>query len=233
MIIIEVFCLKLVSNDLESKSVKPRHDADLLNVKKPVVIWAAVAMAVLIGVLVAVFIPGRERLSLTLLHYQRWPHGATLKLSNDTRKTIKYLTDQGGGIFLFQYKTTEGWTNASIQITSVMAFLDGPGGKLSPVYIFRDPAMPIKPGPVDSVRSRELKPGQSAEVYVGLEPDGLPMRVGVVCCVPQGVVAKRLGQWIGRVKQWCHLKSRPPGEFEVWCSEPLQVTAKPTRGAGE
>jgi hypothetical protein len=227
----DVFFLKLVGNDLESNLFKPRHDADLVNVKKRMVIWAAVAMAVLIGVLVIVFVSERERVSLTLLHYRRWPHGATLKLSNDSRRTITYLTDQGGGITLFLQKTPDGWTNAPIPITSTMGWdnFDGQSTTISH-YVFTIPAMS---GPTDFLRSRELKPGQSAEVYAGLEPDGLPVRAGVVCCVPQGAVAQRLGQWIGRVKQWRHVKSTPPGQIEVWCSEPLQVSEKPTRAAGE
>ena len=194
--------------------------------KKPAVIWILVAV-VLTGVLVIAFVPGRQRVSLTLLQYQRWPHSATLVLSNDTRRTITYLTDQGGGIFLFQYKTPEGWTNASIPITSVMV-MDRVGGALKPGYIFADPAIPLKPGTgASTVRIRELKPGQSVQVHVGVVPDRPPMRVGIVCCVPQGAVAKRLGPWVGKVKKWCHVKSKPPGQIEVWCSEPLQVSAKP------
>jgi hypothetical protein len=203
-----------------------RYRADFSIVKKPVVIWTLVAVVVLTGILVIAFVPGRQRVSLRLLQYQRWPHGATLVLSNDTKKTITYLTDQGGGIFLFQYKTPDGWTNASIPITSVM-IMERVGGALNPGYIFADPAVPLKPGPADLVRIQELKPGQSAQVYVGVVPDRPPMRVGILCCVPQGAVAKRFGRWIGQVKRWCHVKSKPPGQIEVWCSEPLQVSAKP------
>ncbi len=148
--------------------------------KKRVAIWALVGVVVLIGVLVVVLVVGRERVSLTLSHYHRWPHGATLKLSNDTSRTITYLTDAGGGIFLFQHKTPEGWTNASIPITSVMV-MDRIGGALKPAYVFADPAVPLKPGPVDSPRVRELKPGRSTEIYVGLEPGGVARACG--CCV--------------------------------------------------
>jgi len=200
----------------------------LLKVKKPFVIWGAVAVAVLTGVLIIVFVPGRERVSLTRLHYRRWPDGATLKLSNDSRRTITYFTKQGGSATLFVTKTADGWTNAPLPIIPEMELSDAPSAKFVHLFVIDASSSPIELG-----RSRQLKPGQSAEIYVGLEPDGLPMRVGVVCRIPQGPVAQRLGQWIGRVKQWCHLKSRPPGEFEVWCSEPLQVSAKPTRAEGE
>jgi hypothetical protein len=195
--------------------------------KKPIVIWALVAVAVLIGVLVIAFVPGRERVSLTLLRYRRGPDGATLRLSNDTRKTITYFTMQGGSASLFVTKTADGWTNAPLPVIPEMEIADARSAKSTEVFVI-DPSSPKELG-----RSRQLKPGQSAEIYVGLEPDGLPMRAGVVCRIPQGPVAQRLGQWIWSIKQRCHLKSRPPGEIEVWCSEPLQVSAKPTRAEGE
>jgi hypothetical protein len=195
--------------------------------KKPIVIWALVAVAVLIGVLVIAFVPGRERVSLTLLHYRRGPDGATLKLSNDTRKTITYFTMQGGSATLFLRKTADGWTNAPLPIIPEMEIADARSAKSMQAFVINSSS------PVQLARSRELKPGQSAEIYVGLEPDGWPMRPGVVCRIPQGAVAQRWGRWIWRIKQRCHLKSRPPGEIEVWCSEPLQVSAKPTRAEGE
>jgi len=207
------------------KFFRPRYGADFAMVKKRVVIWAAVAMAVLIGVLVVVFVPGRERVSLTLLHYRRWPDGATLKLSNDTGRTITYLTKQGGSATLFLKKTADGWTNAPLPVIPEMELSDAPSAKFIQVFVL-DSSSPRELG-----RSRQLKPGQSAEIYVGLEPDGLPMRVGVVCRIPQGPVAQRFGKWIWWIKQRCHLKSTPPGQIEVWCSEPLQVSEKPTRAA--
>lgn len=196
--------------------------------KKRVVIWAAVAMAVLTGVLVIVFVPGRERVSLTLLQYRQWPDGATLRLSNDTARTITYFTKQGGSATLFVTKTADGWTNAPLPIIPEMEIADARSAKSMHLFVIDASSSPIELG-----RSRELKPGQSAEIYVGLEPDGLPMRVGVVCRIPQGPVAQRFGKWVWWIKQRCHLKSRPPGEIEVWCSEPLQLTAKPTRAEGE
>jgi hypothetical protein len=214
--------LKLFGNDLQSQLFKTRQLADLSIVKKPIVIWTLVAVVVLTAVLVIAFFPGQQRVSLTLLHYQRWPHGATLKLSNDTKKTITYLTQQGGSPTLFMKKTAGGWTNTSLPIMWE-SFWDGNRWKSAPVYVFSYSSSEV-------ARSRELKPGRNTEVYVGLEPDGLPMRVGVVCCVPQGPIAQRFGKWVARVKQWCHLKSGLPGEIEVWCSEPLQVSAKPERG---
>jgi hypothetical protein len=201
--------------------------------KRSVVISVAVGV-LLIGVLAILLVPGREPVSLTFLRYHRWPPvpsaihtGATLKLTNNSKKTITYLTDFGGGIFLFLRKTPEGWTNTSIPVSSAM-FMDRPGGKLTPGYIFADPAVPRKPGEGASpVRIRELKPGQSIEVYVGVEPDTLPMRVGIVCRTPQGKLAQQLGNWIGRAKIWCHIKSKPPGLFEVWCDEPMQISSAP------
>jgi hypothetical protein len=200
-------------------------------VKKPVVVWTIVAVVVLTAVLVIAFVPGRERVSLTLSHYRRWPHGATLKLSNNTRRTITYVTYQSGFASLSQQKTPDGWTNTSIPMSSVYDFPQRTTLPIEPkTYAFVYPASPVtKDYRVELARSRELKSGQSAEVYVELEPDGLPVRAGVVCRVPQGSVAQQIGKWVGWLKQWCHLKSRPPGEIEVWCSEPLQVSAKPER----
>jgi hypothetical protein len=190
-------------------------------VKKPVVIWTLVTVVVLVGVLVVVFVPGRERVFLTLLHYRRGPDGATLKLSNETGKTITYLTAQGGSATLFVQKTADGWTNMPIPVIPEMESADAVSANPIAEFVF-----PLSSS-MDFERSRELKPGQSAEIYVGLEPDGWPMRVGVVCRIPQGPVAERMGKWVGWLKERCHLKSRPPGEIEVWCSEPLQVSAKP------
>jgi len=196
-------------------------------VKKRVVIWTVVAVAVLMGVLVIVFIPGRERVFLTLLRYRRWPDGATLKLSNDTGRTITYFTKQGGSATLFVTKTADGWTNTPLPIIPEMEIADARSASSMHVLVI-DSSSPRELG-----RSRQLKPGQSAEIYVGLEPDGLPMQAGVVCRIPQGAVEQRFGKWIWRIKQRCHLKSRPPGEIEVWCSETLQLTAKPTRVEGK
>lgn len=206
----------------------------LVIVKKQVVIWIIVVFAVVIGgLVVVVFVPGRERVSLTLLHYPRWSHGATLKLSNDTRKTITYFTHAHGGPILFLRKTENGWTNTSLLLKK--ARLGDPNGaKPSQFYSLEFPSSPKKVGDVvELALGRELKPGQSAEVYVDLEPDGLPVRAGVVCSTPQGPVAQCFVEWIARVKRWCGLRPKPPGQFEVWCSEPLQVSAKPTRMEGK
>jgi hypothetical protein len=176
-------------------------------VKKPFLVWLLVAVVVLIGALVITFVPGRERVTLTLLQDRGWPQGAMLKLSNDTRKTITYLTAHGGSATLFVQRTADGWTNKPL-----------PGDY---------PGIPwITP-------RRELKPGQSAEVYVELKLFRPPVRAGVVCWVPQGPLAQRVGRWVGWLKEQCHLKSREPGQIEVWCPESLQVSAKPTRAEGE
>jgi hypothetical protein len=222
--------LKLAGNDLESKLFESRYRVDLAIVKKPVVIWTFVAVVVLIGALVVVFVPGSERVSLTLLHYRSWPVGATLKLSNDTKKTITYLTAQGGSATLFVQKTADGgWTNIPLPVIPEMEIADAVSAKSMYVFVLDNPSSME----FTRYRKRELKPGQSAEIYVGLEPDEPPVRVGVVCRIPQGPVTQRLGHWIWWMKQQCHVKSRPPGQIEVWCSEPLQVSAKPTRAGRE
>jgi hypothetical protein len=228
-----LFALNSFGNDLQSRLFKPGYRADLSMVKKPVIIWTLVAAAALIGVLVVVLVPGRERVTLTFLNYQRTPYGAMLKLSNDTRRTITYVNIEGGLPSLSQRKTPNGWTNTSIPIREFNVSMRGNSQPNEP-KIFACVFSDAGGSQVKLVRSRELAPGQSAEVYVGLEPNGLPIRVGVVCYVPQGPVAQRIGTWVGWLKQQCHLKSTPPpGQIEVWCPEPLQVSAKPTRASNE
>jgi len=36
---------------------------------------------------------GRPNVSLALVEYKRWPHGAILRLTNGTKSTIRYLAD--------------------------------------------------------------------------------------------------------------------------------------------
>src|SRR5690242_5153549 len=94
----------LVSDDAVSKRTV---------MKRSVVISAAVGV-LLIGVCVVLFVPAREPLSLTLLNYRRWPHGATLRLTNNTTKTITYLTDWGAYTpVLFRQKTGNGWSTSA------------------------------------------------------------------------------------------------------------------------
>jgi hypothetical protein len=47
-------------------------------------------------------------------------------------------------------------------------------------------AAPPKPGdPLESLLTRDLKPDQTVEFFVRIEPGAAPKRVGTICCVPQ------------------------------------------------
>ncbi len=104
--------------------------------KKRAFIGIAIVVVVLIGVLAIILAPARESISLTLLQYHRWPHGATLKLTNNSRKNIAYLTDFGcytPGAYtpiLFCRKTENGWTNTSPPISPypMITFIAQPSG---------------------------------------------------------------------------------------------------------
>ena len=97
----------------------------------------------------------------------------------------------------------------------------------------RDAVVPAKPGQfLQPLLACELKPGRSTEFFIPLEPDGLPKRVGTICCFPQSKLAIKLEPWLLRVKQWCRVQTQPPGQMEVWCEEPLAVSlsGQPAKG---
>jgi hypothetical protein len=210
------------------------EDLDLQAIMKRSVVIPVVVGVLLIGVIALAFVPVREPVSLTLVRYQRWPHGATLKLSNDTTKTISYLTEQGGYTpTLFRQKTGNGWTASPPLMSqlSVLSYIQN-GAFVSDTNLFILVGVPgnsPNAGRSHVFQAHELKPGRSAELYVSLEPDAPPIGVGTVCIIPQGKFAQQFGQWMAHIKRWCHLKSNLPGQFELWCDEPLQVSLKPTR----
>jgi len=194
--------------------------------KRPALITIGTAAALLVGVCLVLFIPVREPVSLTFLQYEPWP-AAKLKLTNNSRKTITYVTDRADAPVLCRLKTSAGWTNTSRQVLGG-TWRNAATGKTNQIFASADPAPGIGISNLKLLERRELEPGQSAELYIILEPDGPPVRAGTVCIVPQGKLAQRFGQWIGNIKKWCHLKSNPPGQIEIWCKEPLQISLKPT-----
>jgi hypothetical protein len=185
---------------------------------------AAISVAVgvlLIGILAILFVSAREPISLTFMEYQ--PLRAKLRLTNNSGKTITYLTDYSGGAALALPKTSAGWTNSSRELIRG-TMMDGLTGKTTPFYVYADPSF-MTNGAQDNSKSlqpNELKPGQSAELYVWLQADGSSIRAGTLCIVPQGKLAEQIGRWLNRVKRWCRMKTTPPGVVEVWCSQPLQ-----------
>jgi hypothetical protein len=189
--------------------------------KRWVLTSIAIGLALLAGISVIVFVTARKPISLTFLEYQ--PLRAKLKLTNNSSKTITYMTDYFGGAALVLPKTSAGWTNSSRELLNG-AMMDGLTGKTTPFHIYADAGYMTNGSRshTESLQPKDLKPGQSAEIYAWLQADGSPIRVGTVCIVPQGKFAQQFGRWINRVKDWCHVKSTPPGLVEVWCAAPLQ-----------
>jgi hypothetical protein len=182
----------------------------------------------LIGVLAIVFVTSREPVSLTFSQYEPWP-AAKLKLTNNSRKTITYLTGRADAPVLSRLKTSARWTNTSRPVISGTHW-DAGTGQTNQIYLLADLATfkaEVRLGRLDILQTHELEPGQSAELYVSLEAYGPPTRVGTVCIVPQGKLAQQFGHWVNRVKGWCHIKPAPPGQVEVWCNEPLQISSAP------
>jgi hypothetical protein len=194
--------------------------------KKSAFISIAIGIALLVGISVVLFMPAREPVSLTFLQYMTSRDVAKLKLTNNSGKTITYLTDQHGGAVLALANTPTGWTNSLPEIVSG-GTTDPATGKTIPAYFSGDPGFMTNGSlaPFELLHIDKLKPGQSAELYAWLQADGSPTRAGTVCIVPQGKLAQQFGRWINRVKGWCHMKSTPSGQFEVWCNEPLQVSS--------
>jgi hypothetical protein len=186
---------------------------------------------VLIGVLAIVLLPAREPLSLKLLVYLPGAQTAKLKLINRSSKTITYLTDQHGGAVLGLTKTSTGWSNSLPEIISATRTYTGTA-KPTPAYFAADPGFltNLSLARFEALETHELEPGQSAVLYIWFQADGSPTRVGTVCIVSQGKLAQQFGRWINRVKSWCHMRARPPGQVEVWCNEPLPIYEFPTNG---
>src|SRR5579859_1811204 len=169
--------------------------------KSRVVILASV-LATICLLLFALTAP-RPMISLTLLEYKRWPHGAMLLLSNATPTTIRYLSQPGdtpaGKLFLCLQKTPDGWTNASPTVRSGTGN-DPRTRKTVEFFYVANPAALPKPGDrIDVLQSRELGPGQSAEFFVRLEPGEMPRKLGTVCYLPQNGLQKKLRPWLERL----------------------------------
>jgi hypothetical protein len=184
--------------------------------------------------LLFVLVPPQPRISLTFGEYQRWPHGATLLLSNGTQNTIRYVsqaneTPAGDPVLCLQ-KTPTGWTNSSPAIRSVTG-INPTTRKTTELLYLANPAALPKPGDFLSVlQPRELAPGRSVVFFVRMEPGGLPRKVGTVCYVPQSPLEKKLRPWLERLQQWCKMKASPPGQREIWCPTELSMPAEPDYG---
>jgi hypothetical protein len=197
--------------------------------KKRALMGIAIAVVVLAGISVNVFVSAREPISLTFLEYQ--PLRARLRLTNNSDKTITYLTDFSGGAGLTLPQTSTGWANSSRELLRATG-TDAATGETTPIYIYADLGFTTNGtrGNGKILHPKELKPGESAEIYASLQADGSPIRVGTLCIVPQGKLAEQFGRWMDCVKRWCQMKSAPPGVVEVWCAQPLQDPSSLTPG---
>jgi hypothetical protein len=212
-------------------------------------------------VLLFVLVSPRPGISLTLLEYQRWPHGAMLLLSNGTPATIRCVSaandTPGGDPLLCTQKTPNGWINSSLAVQAMsvtnspkIQFLNPQTGKQQqflnpqtgkqqqllnsrtgkqPQFLFVvNPGPGPKPGgPVFTLQSREIGPGESVKFFVRMEPGEPPRKVGTFCYLPQNALQTKLQPWLFRLQQWCGMKPRLAGQREIWCPALLSTPPEP------
>jgi hypothetical protein len=202
------------------------------------IIGVAVVVALAAVGLALALIPGRPRVTLTLVEYRRWPAGATLRLTNESKRTIEYFTEpngvpMGSPLLRMEQTTSGGWTNRSLGIRTGSIF-DPRTGKTEDFFFAADPTGATRAWSSHfSVLSRELKPGRSIDLFVGLEPGATPKRFGVVYHAPRGKLATKLRPLISRIRQWFRtgpatssMAESAPGIVEVWCTNSIAVSAK-------
>lgn len=173
---------------------------------------------------------------MTLVEYTRWPHGAKLRLTNGTQKTIRYVAERNGTPagcpVLCLQKTSNGWTSASATLWT-LSVLDPITRRTTEEFFLFDPAAMPKPGDHHvSLLTRDLIPGQCVEFWFRLEPGASPKRVGTICCVPPSELRKKLQPWLDRIKQWCRIKPTPAGQVRVWCPQSLELSSSQPPASG-
>jgi hypothetical protein len=199
--------------------------------KQPPFILGSLAALVVAFALLFALVPLQPQISLTLLEYRKWPHGAMLLLSNGTPSTIRYLSEPGdtpaGNLVLWVQKTSDRWTNSSLVVKSIAGMNPATRKPIEFFYLANPNVLPKAGDRVDVLRTQDLAPGQSVEFFVRLEPGGMPRKVGTVCYLPQSAFEKKLRPWLDRVRQWFRMKASPPGQREVWCPTPLSMPEEP------
>jgi hypothetical protein len=201
-------------------------------VKKPSTILVGLILALATGVVAISVLSARPSVSMALSEYTRWPHGATVRLTNGSRRTIRYLAERNdtpsGSPVLWLQKTASGWTNSTTTVVESSVLFYPNTSKTTEVFFLADPAVPPKPGDHrESLLAHDLESGRSAEFFIRLEPDARPIRVGTVYVVQHGQFGRMLQLWLSRIKQWCRIKTTVPGQNEVWCPEPLCLPSSP------
>ncbi len=205
-------------------------------VKKHVAIWVGVLLALALSVLTISRLSARRCVSMSLLEYKRWPHGAMVRLRNNTPETIRYLAERDdtptGAPILHAQKTSNGWTGQSATVGTVQVW-DLKSRKPEEVFVLNPPTPPKAGDRLHPLLIRDLKPGRSADFFVWLKPGAAPQRIGTVCLVPQSELARKLQPWLSRIKQWCGIKMTVPGQVQVWCPEPLCLSPSGEPGEGK
>ena len=194
--------------------------------KRQVAIRAGIALALVVSTLVISLLclrgPG---VSMTLLEYRRWPQGVMLRLKNDTQTTIRYLAERDatpmGSPILCAKKTSNGWSNTGATVSTV--WLVDPVTKKMDQGLFLTRGPPKAGDHFESLQVRDLRPGQSVDFFVWVEPGASPERIGTICLVPQSEFARKLQPWLLRIKKWCRMQMRLPGQVEVWCPDSLYI----------
>ncbi len=163
---------------------------------------------------------------MTLVEHRKWPHGAILRLSNNTARTVRYVAEPNetpmGAPVLRIEKTSAGWSSGSVTIDAARVWTGRIPGTNEVLFI--KPPLPNPGGRLVTLLTRELRSGESVDFFVYLQPRAPPVKCGTICLLSQSKLAQRLEPWISRVKQWCRVKKKLPGQIEVWCQEPLAVS---------
>jgi len=197
--------------------------------KKPLLL---VLVAALIAAVCAVcMLSAQLSVSMSLIEYRRWPHGAKLRLTNGSQRPIGYLAEEdgtpAGSPILSLQKNSAGWTRSSLTLRSVTC-MNVSTGKATELFFLMDPANPPKTGQVlAALWDRELKPGRSVDFFIPLDPGTPPKRIGTVYRAAQSKLAAKLQSCLVRVKQWFRIKTTSPGQVEVWCPESLALSMAP------
>jgi hypothetical protein len=194
----------------------------------------ALALAALV---IGLLLPRSGRVSMTLVEYTRWPHGAKLRLTNGSHKPIRYVAERNGtpagSPLLCVQKTSNGWTSASATLRALSVVNPITRSTTEEFFLF-DPTAPPKPGDhIASLLTRDLIPGQSVEFWFRLESGASPKRVGTICCIPPSELRRKLQPWLERVERWCRIKPTPTGQVRVWCPNSLYLPPlqPPTNGS--
>ncbi len=195
----------------------------------PIRILVGLGLAVAVVALAISLASVRPGLSMSLVEYKRWPHGAMVRLTNGTHATSRYLAEHNGtpagSPILCVQKASNGWTTASVAVR--IATFRAPGtGKTNEVFFLVDPAALPKPSErIELLLTRDLRPGQSVEFFISLEPGAPPKRIGTICFFEQSKLMGALQPWLLSIKRWGRIKTTLPGQVKVWCPTSLYMSS--------